>query len=396
MGQGEKSGFWGMIKGMKSLCLHRKAQQQSHKFPLIAQDSGSKCWRGLEQLEPRLLLSSDPLSLAVTPLWGHDLSGSSVIQSPLDPVISDGPSLEIMEVANLSDRANIPSSQQATGEGWLLDLSALPDDPVIRGSGTESNSNGDLERNNDSSEEGGAAEVSSADATLSEQQGVGLVPVLDWQGEDKSDFGAARSDLSTQHLLTIVCFEKTGYGHESEANQSSQNMQETQVFSGEIIGEYQAIDYETGPPPPAEDTGFLVGDDVCEPQTLAGYDPSNLPSSTEELLDALHVPNPPPQDGSVLTVTASGMIDVWDFQPQRLAESGIRGLIIQGTDETDDTLVVDLSRGDLPIPVTFHGGAGGYDTLIITGMAAGTYTPGAGFRRRHDSGRHHLNFLHRP
>jgi hypothetical protein len=114
-------------------------------------------------------------------------------------------------------------------------------------------------------------------------------------------------------------------------------------------------------------------------QMPVGYDSSSLSSSTEELTDILHVPNGPPAAGSLLPVTASGIIDIWDFQPQLLAEKGFSGLIIQGTDETDDTLIVDLSRGDVPIPVTFHGGAGGYDTLIIIGMAVGGYTPGPVF-----------------
>ena len=127
------------------------------------------------------------------------------------------------------------------------------------------------------------------------------------------------------------------------------------------------------------DTDLFADDGVCDSQMPVGYNASDLPSSAEELLDALHSPNGPPQAGSVLTVTASGTIDVWDFQPQRLAERGICGLIIQGTDDTDDTLVVDLSRGDLPIPITFHGGTGGYDTLIIKGMSTGSYTPGAVF-----------------
>ncbi len=126
----------------------------------------------------------------------------------------------------------------------------------------------------------------------------------------------------------------------------------------------------------AEDTGLLVDDGVSELQAPVEYDPSNLPSSTEELIDTLHAPNPPPQEADLLTVTASGTINVWDLDPASLAESGIRGLIIQGADDTDDTLIVDLSRGDLPLPVTFHGGAGGYDMLVISGMAVGSYTPG--------------------
>ncbi len=142
-------------------------------------------------------------------------------------------------------------------------------------------------------------------------------------------------------------------------------------YSGSLAASYCDVAYE------GEPISNGVDDGVCDPQSPVTYE--DLPSSTEQLIDTLHVPNPPPQDANYLTVTASGMINVWDFQPQLLAESGVCGLIIQGTDETDDTLVVDLSRGDLPLPVTFHGGAGGYDTLVILGMVAGTYTPGQVF-----------------
>ncbi len=145
----------------------------------------------------------------------------------------------------------------------------------------------------------------------------------------------------------------------------------SQYNSGSLAASYSDAAYEGAP------LSHVVDDGLCDLQSPVTYE--DLPSSTEQLVDTLHVPNPPPQDANYLTVTASGMINVWDFQPQLLAESGVCGLIIQGTDETDDTLVVDLSRGDLPLPVTFHGGAGGYDTLVILGMVAGTYTPGQVF-----------------
>src|SRR5690348_2758908 len=59
-----------------------------------------------------------------------------------------------------------------------------------------------------------------------------------------------------------------------------------------------------------------------------------------------------------LTVFASGDIDVSSFRPDSLRAQGIRSLVVQGSDSTDDTLRIDLSHGDIPLDVTFHGGAG--------------------------------------
>ena len=42
-----------------------------------------------------------------------------------------------------------------------------------------------------------------------------------------------------------------------------------------------------------EDTSFLVNDGVDEPEAPVEYETSNLSSSTEELVDMLHAPNPP-------------------------------------------------------------------------------------------------------
>ena len=80
-----------------------------------------------------------------------------------------------------------------------------------------------------------------------------------------------------------------------------------------------------------------------------------------------------------LTVFASGDINLSIFRPDFLQQHGIRSLTIQGSDSTDDTLHVDLSHGDLPLDVTFHGGDGGFDTLIIGGASSGSYTPGKVF-----------------
>ncbi len=122
----------------------------------------------------------------------------------------------------------------------------------------------------------------------------------------------------------------------------------------------------------------LAGDAV--PVAEIQIDPSSYSSVTETPLKGLSVAltcDAAEVDTAACDVTATGRIDVWDYPLQSLAEKGIRTLVIQGMDETDDTLVVDLSCGDLPLAVTFHGGDGGYDTLIVTGVSDGAYAPGA-------------------
>jgi Ca2+-binding RTX toxin-like protein len=52
---------------------------------------------------------------------------------------------------------------------------------------------------------------------------------------------------------------------------------------------------------------------------------------------------------------------------------------IYGQPCVDDTLTVDLGAGEIPIPIYYDGGEGGYDTLVVLGMTIGSYTPGEVF-----------------
>ncbi|MDA1013146.1 MAG: DUF4347 domain-containing protein, partial [Planctomycetota bacterium] len=80
-----------------------------------------------------------------------------------------------------------------------------------------------------------------------------------------------------------------------------------------------------------------------------------------------------------LTVFTTGDISLGSLRPDYLSDLGFTSLIIEGNDATDDTLIVDLSEGDIPLDVTFHGGVGGYDTLVARGVNGGNYTPGKVF-----------------
>ncbi|HAM72036.1 MAG TPA: hypothetical protein DCM86_10370, partial [Verrucomicrobiales bacterium] len=80
-----------------------------------------------------------------------------------------------------------------------------------------------------------------------------------------------------------------------------------------------------------------------------------------------------------LTLFATGTIPLSELHPDLLHQAGIRSLVIQGSDATDDTLVVDLAAGEIPMPVTFNGGVGAFDTLRVGAVTGGSYTPGKVF-----------------
>src|SRR5207247_7741329 len=64
--------------------------------------------------------------------------------------------------------------------------------------------------------------------------------------------------------------------------------------------------------------------------------------------------------GSELTITVNG-------SSSSQALDSLSGISITGAADYDDTLTVDLTGGDILVPITFDGGAGGYDTLAIHG-----------------------------
>ncbi len=80
-----------------------------------------------------------------------------------------------------------------------------------------------------------------------------------------------------------------------------------------------------------------------------------------------------------LTVYATGSISLANLQPDALYSEGLRKLVIQGSDSTNDTLIADLSQGGTPLAITFNGGVGAYDSLEVSGVNGGSYTPGKVF-----------------
>ncbi|MFZ4470606.1 MAG: DUF4347 domain-containing protein, partial [Pirellula sp.] len=153
-----------------------------------------------------------------------------------------------------------------------------------------------------------------------------------------------------------------------------QSIAQTKAFGPVLIDPISTPDLRIASPrgpPVAETTGSL---EIHDLQGFNSVDqapgPVVGPSLVAKSSDIL--------DGS-LTVHASGNIFLESFQLGLLRQMGVERLIVEGDAATDDTLYVDLSDGDLPIEIVYHGGDGGFDTLDIRGASSGSYLPGKVF-----------------
>src|SRR5687767_13913636 len=57
--------------------------------------------------------------------------------------------------------------------------------------------------------------------------------------------------------------------------------------------------------------------------------------------------------------------DVSGAEIARQVYATTRSIEIWGADEVDDTLTIDFGGGELERPMAFHGGASGFDTLVL-------------------------------
>jgi hypothetical protein len=118
-------------------------------------------------------------------------------------------------------------------------------------------------------------------------------------------------------------------------------------------------------------------------------------SFTEQLIETLLAANPPPMlavsDFSKATaepfsfsllsglnnlmlrltnVDGSEILQLIDSNGAIQTEQALADtseVVITGLAGEDDTLTIDFSGGIIPVPITFHGGDGGFDSLVITG-----------------------------
>jgi len=116
-------------------------------------------------------------------------------------------------------------------------------------------------------------------------------------------------------------------------------------------------------------------------------DSDNDNSSTEQFVETLLAANPPPTSAgiaraqpfvfdmspSVTEVTlrvGPSVVQILDAGTVLLAEQALAATseaIVNGSDEIDDTLTVEVLQAHDDLAVTFHGGDAGFDTLVIGG-----------------------------
>ncbi|MDG1364680.1 MAG: LEPR-XLL domain-containing protein, partial [Akkermansiaceae bacterium] len=175
-------------------------------------------------------------------------------------------------------------------------------------------------------------------------------------------------------------------------NEVSSDLAIASETSSEVLGQAR--------PATDEYPGLSLGETILWSDPAPGESPMGDPT-VAQLVATLNAANAPPEgrepftykesnllyyghaasisaDGA-FSVSASGEIDLSSFHPDFLAQQGFTNLIINGSPSTDDTLIVDLTAGDLPINVTYHGGDEGFDTLVVNGAQNGRYTPGEVF-----------------
>jgi hypothetical protein len=159
---------------------------------------------------------------------------------------------------------------------------------------------------------------------------------------------------------------------------------------------------EYSPDEEMEDSAGVVQTSAFESQSSA-FDAESSQSSpaphlsegsdiTHELVETLNAAEPPPQQGGVFVFTAKSgkndlilrlspqdhsRVEIFDTVTgevgfsQPLAE--IDRLLIYGTDAADDTLTIDFTDPFwIPQGIEFHGGDGGFDTLVFNGCPSVT------------------------
>lgn len=114
-----------------------------------------------------------------------------------------------------------------------------------------------------------------------------------------------------------------------------------------------------------EDTGLLADDGVGEVQAPVEYDPSNLPSSTEELVTTLHAANPPPQ--GTITVSADATTAAAELGP--VIQEAIRQWSNLLTSEELQSHLAEVKIGVADLPGATLAQTRGQTILIDTSAA---------------------------
>ena len=102
------------------------------------------------------------------------------------------------------------------------------------------------------------------------------------------------------------------------------------------------------------------------------YDSSHSESLTYTSIDDLTISTSGEGEPSDLTLRLNGEeLEIIDTLTGKLLANKPLGetseVIIHGVDDLNDTLTIDFNGGIIEVPITFHGGDAGFDTLILEG-----------------------------
>jgi hypothetical protein len=315
----------------------------------------------LEALERRILLSVDPLT-------------GTLAGSPDAPGSTQSAHLETMEIVLVG--GEFTGLQEAAGEGKASDGSISCPDDFFAGLAT------DLLPDADPSAQTSSCTLSHdrvGDPGESLGQSLGQT-VGSGEVEEGANPGSDAGQGGTCGAETLSCRTET-MGAIDEESPGAQNDGSNETTARTVV---RLAAFEPTPDESSElaaASGAIAGPTIFMTSQLTETLRAGNGPPAEELVRQLLPTLVPPESfmvtaDSALTIHTSGSINLWDFNPAALPRAGILRLVIQGADTTDDTLMVDISNGDVPIPVTFHGGDGGYDTLVLTGATDTTYIPG--------------------
>ncbi|HBW82795.1 MAG TPA: hypothetical protein DEF79_02020, partial [Gammaproteobacteria bacterium] len=316
----------------------------------VAHDRGNSMDRyAVEQLEPKILFSAGPIDAP------PEVYGLSPLDSVDSSALEEVHFTEVVEVEmgpEFFDSDTTEGSILGHGEDFTWGPEIGPDDLLV-GVGNEvlaAPQNGLVDLEDDLAKSG------------------------DQEGLLEKDFG---TDQAAEMTLEKDVSSDLAMTSETSSEVLGQARLETDEYPAVSLGE---ISLWSDPVPGESPLG-----DPTVAQLVATLNAANAPPEGREpftygeskLLYYGHAATFSADGG--FTVSASGKIDLSSFHPDFLAQQGFTNLIINGRPSTDDTLIVDLSAGDIPINVIYHGGDEGFDTLVVNGAQNGRYTPGEVF-----------------
>ncbi|MFC1859817.1 LEPR-XLL domain-containing protein, partial [Thermodesulfobacteriota bacterium] len=311
----------------------------------------------LESLEPRIMLSGDPLLGAI------NISAPDEQEDFLRNDQEDPPAEEIFFSQESQISETFPAdSEEYQPSNKLEDIfTGLDENDSLIVDGDENSGEIDEINENDSvsafEESKESFSDSSADSTLNAYE------ILDTRLSISvyEYFNPGLDPPSTELPKDSIVLDSSA---------SIDNLDETLgVFLNDEIEQYDEISLTSG----SQDVRLIPEEPLFSeaPDTLNLFEfetDSAGPSDISLILDG------------------EDLLIIDNFDDVHLTTRSIAGtseIIIFGANDLDDTLTVDFSGGLFDVPITFHGGDAGFDTLVVEG---GTFSSTGFFATGPDSG----------